>query len=205
MSAEIQELLREKSGIRLDIGGGAHPNQGFVNMDVRPLPQVDIVWDCTRFPWPIPDSSVLCAVTSHLVEHIPPFQADPKLLGLIRLLLEMNIVTESQVAEYIGAYNSTPMFIQFMNEVWRVLKVGGEFAISCPHGRSDGFLQDPSHIHAINETKWAYFDPFEPNTGGMLWRIYRPSPFRIKAIAWDPSANIEVVLVKRSLEEVANA
>lgn len=90
-------------------------------------------------------------------------------------------------------------FINFMNEVWRVLKVGGEFAISCPHGSSQGFLQDPTHCNPCNEATWAYFDPEEPNTRGMLWGIYRPKPWRIKYLTWDPAANIEVVLVKREV------
>jgi SAM-dependent methyltransferase len=187
---EITELLQSKSGIRLDIGCGGAKQSGFVGLDARPLEGVDIVWDVCKFPWPLPDECVLTAISSHLVEHIPPFQADPKLLGLIDLLLTMGVITVEQVANFIGEYNSMPMFIRFMNEVWRVLKVGGEFAISCPHGRSDGFLQDPSHIHAINEAKWAYFDPFEPNTGVMLWNIYKPLPWRLKTIFWEPSANI---------------
>lgn len=201
----IQALLQQKSGIRLDIGcGGNKHGSDWVGMDARSLPGVDIVWDVTRFPWPIPDETVLTAISSHLVEHIPPFQADPKLLGLITLLRESGVISDEQIKQHIGEYDSTPMFIRFMNEVWRVMRSGGEFAIACPHGRSDGFLQDPSHCHAINEAKWAYFDPFEPNTQGMLWGIYRPLPWKIKYIAWDPVANIEVVLIKRSMAEVAN-
>lgn len=203
-SKSIDVLLQSHSGIRLDIGCGAAKQSGFVGLDARPLEGVDIVWDVCRFPWPLGDETVLTAISSHLVEHIPPFQADPKLLGLIQLLVVKGVITEPEVAEYIGEYTSMPMFIRFMNEVWRVLKVGGEFAISCPHGRSDGFLQDPSHIHAINEAKWAYFDPFEPNTQGVLFSIYRPKPWRLKYIAWEPSANIEVVMVKRAMSEVAN-
>lgn len=82
------------------------------------------------------------------------------------------------------------------------MKPGGEFAISCPHGSSQGFLQDPTHCNALNEATWAYFDPFEIRTHGMLYSIYQPKPWRVKYLAFDPSANIEVILVKRSLEEV---
>lgn len=199
----INKLLSENSGIRLDIGCGGNKQPGFVGMDVRDLPGVDIVHDATMFPWPLPDESVLTAIASHLLEHIPPFQADPKLLGLIRLLVDAEIIHPNAVAEYIGDYDATPMFIKFMDEVWRVMKVGGEFAIAVPHGRSDGFLQDPSHCNAINEARWAYFDPFEPNTQGLLWNIYKPKPWRIKHLTWSPDANIEVVLVKRSLTGVA--
>lgn len=199
----INKLLEENSGIRLDIGCGGNKQPGFVGMDVRDLPGVDIVHDVTMFPWPLPDESVLTAIASHLLEHIPPFQADPKLLGLIRLLVNKGIIGANDIDIYIGQYDATPMFIKFMNEVWRVMKVGGEFAIAVPHGRSDGFLQDPSHCNAINEARWAYFDPFEPNTQGLLWNIYKPKPWRIKHLTWSPDANIEVVLVKRSLTEVA--
>lgn len=200
----INKLLEENSGIRLDIGCGGNKQPGFVGMDVRDLPGVDIVHDVTMFPWPLPDESVLTAIASHLLEHIPPFQADPKLLGLIRLLVNKGIIGANDIDSYIGNYDATPMFIKFMDEVWRVMKVGGEFAIAVPHGRSDGFLQDPSHCNAINEARWAYFDPFEPNTQGLLWNIYKPKPWRIKHLTWSPDANIEVVLVKRSLAEVAN-
>lgn len=201
---DIQNLLEKNSGIRLDIGCGANKQPGFIGMDVRPLPGVDIVHDVLKFPWPLPDECVLLAMASHLLEHIPPFQPDPKLIGLIRLLLNNGIIQQEHVWRYIGDFSATPTFIQFMNECWRVMKVGGEFAVVVPHGRSDGFLQDPSHCNAMNEARWAYFDPFEPNTQGQLWSIYRPNPWRLKHLSWDPSANMEVVLVKRSLEEIAN-
>lgn len=168
---DIQELLAEKSGIRLDIGCGAAKQAGFVGMDMRSLDGVDIVHDVESYPWPLPDESVLCATASHLVEHIAP--------------------------QRFG-------FINFMNEVWRVLKVGGEFAIATPHGYSPGYLQDPTHCNPCNEATWCYFDPFDTPTGGMLWRIYRPMPWKVKFLAWEPSANIEVVLIKRALSEVEN-
>lgn len=168
---EITQLLQERSGIRLDIGCGAHPQPGFVGMDIRSLPGVDIVHDIEVYPWPLPDECVLTAVASHLVEHIAPARFG---------------------------------FIRFMDEVWRVLTVGGEFAIATPHGYSPGYLQDPTHCNPCNEATWAYFDPFEPNTQGALWGIYRPMPWRIKYLSWDPSANIEVILVKRDLEEIRN-
>lgn len=160
----VDEIIRGMSGIQLDIGCGAAKQDGFVGMDMRDLPEVDIVHNVTEFPWPLPDESVVRALASHLVEHIPP-------------------------------HNFT--FVNFMNEVWRVMKPGGDFIISCPHGRSEGYLQDPTHCNPCNETTWLYFDPKEHKTNGLLWSIYKPKPWRIKILNWDPSANIEVVLVKR--------
>ncbi len=163
---DIKRILADNAGIRLDIGGGNSPQPGFVNMDKRDLPGVDIVHDAEDIPWPLPDECVLTAMASHLVEHIKPW-----------------------------------LFFDFMDEAWRVMRFDGEFAIATPHGRSSGFLQDPTHCNAINETSWAYLDPLEPYTNGALYRIYRPKPWRIKHLSWSPSANIEVVLVKRREDE----
>jgi len=162
---DIEALLAEKSGIRLDIGGGANPQDGFVNLDKRDLSAVDIVHDVEQYPWPLPDECVLVAMASHLVEHINPAGGG---------------------------------FIRFMDEAWRVMKSGGEFAISCPHGSSQGYLQDPTHCNQINEATWSYFDPECPRVGGRLYEIYRPKPWRIKYLVWSPNANIEVILVKRN-------
>ena len=168
---DIAELLRDKSGIRLDIGCGASPQPGFVGMDVRPLSGVDIVHDCNVHPWPLPDGCVLQAVCSHLVEHIPP-------------------------VAIVDGRTRFP-FVEFMDEVWRVLRDDGELAIAAPHGSSQGFIQDPTHCNAVNETTWLYFDPLEDRAQGSLYRIYRPKPWRIKFLSWSPAANVEVILVKR--------
>lgn len=69
---DIKKLIEEKSGIRLEIGGGANPNPGFVNIDILPLKEVDIVWDMEEFPWPLPDECVITATASHVLEHINP-------------------------------------------------------------------------------------------------------------------------------------
>jgi SAM-dependent methyltransferase len=101
----------------------------------------------------------------------------------------------SHVVEHINPHKFG--FVNFMDEVWRVLKPDAQFAIACPHGASPGFLQDPTHCNALNETTWSYFDPLCPYTGGALYRIYKPKPWRIEHLSWSPAANIEVILSKR--------
>lgn len=169
-NGHVADVLATRSGIQLDIGCGAHPQPGFVGMDIRPLPEVDIVHDIESYPWPLPDNSVVRAMASHLVEHIHPARFG---------------------------------FIRFMDEVWRVLQPGAQFLIATPHGRSEGYLQDPTHCNPCNEITWFYFDPLDPHNDGGLWSIYQPRPWRIQHLTWDPSANIEVVLAKRSYDELA--
>lgn len=86
-------------------------------------------------------------------------------------------------------------FINFMNEVWRLLIYDGQFAISLPYGFSPGYIQDPTHCNPCNEATWAYFDPLSAD--GMLYRIYKPKPWKIQVLNWDVAGNMEVLLLKR--------
>lgn len=162
-SDSVERLIAEHSGIHLDIGCGANKQPGFVGMDIRDLPGVDIVWNWNWYPWPLPDESCMLVMASHVVEHVNPADGH---------------------------------FIEWMNEVWRILKYNGELAISCPHGSSQGFLQDPTHCNSCNEVTWAYFTPENP-----LYTIYEPRPWKLKFLTFDPTTNIEVVLIKIEEEE----
>lgn len=165
--------LTQFEGIQLDIGCGASKTPGFVGMDIQDLPGVDIRHDWNVHPWPLPDACAIRAVASHVIEHVPKVVIDQ---GRTRFPL-----------------------IEFMNETWRVLKPGGEFALALPHGRSDGYMQDPTHASAINEAMFAYFDPGHP-----FYNFYRPRPWRVKFINWSPAGNIEVVLAKLEQEGPEN-
>ena len=157
-----------KPGFFLDIGCGRNKQQGFVGMDAQLLPGVDLVWDVNVHPWPLEDETVKMAMCSHLIEHIP------------------------SVAFIDGKTRN--LFIEFMDEVWRILVPEGEFAIAYPHGSSQGFLQDPTHVHAMNESTWCYFDPLHPTH---FYQFYQPKPWKIKSLSWNPVGNCEVVLIKR--------
>jgi len=98
----------------------------------------------------------------------------------------------SHVVEHIPPHDF--IFVNFMNEVWRVLKPGAEFAIVTPHGWSEGYLQDPTHCNPCSERTWFYFDPEHPSN---FWSFYHPKPWHIRYLSFDPSANVEVILVKR--------
>jgi SAM-dependent methyltransferase len=175
---DIDALLASRSGIKLDICCGAN-KQGadWVGIDIQELPGVDIVWDINVHPWPLPDECVTVAVASHVLEHIPKVVID-------------------------NGRTRWP-FIEVMNEIWRVMKPGGQFLIAVPHGASPGFLQDPTHAAPINEYTFHYFDP--EASGGLLYNFYRPKPWQIKVdergeplFYFDPAANMEIVLVKRA-------
>ena len=193
-TAVLSETLGRAAGIRLDVGCGRNKQPGWIGIDFQPLEGVDIVWDLTKFPWPLESSSVLVAQASHVLEHIPPEAPDPRLVGLIKLLLDKGIISRGELAEYIGEPNPGPLFVRFMDEMWRVMKPGGEFAIVVPHGWSSGYVQDPTHVNPCNENTWVYFVKEHP-----FYQFYSPKPWKIKLLTWDYTASIEVVLVKDEL------
>lgn len=201
MNEQIERLLRDRTGIKLDIGCGETKMPGWVGMDYRQLPGVDIVHNVEQFPWPLPDECAILAMTSHLLEHINPHPGDARIQPLVELLLQKNILTQEEVREKIGEYNAQPVFMRLMDEVWRILKYDGEFVNVFPYAGSQGYWQDPTHVNGINEVTFTYFDPLDEVTGGQLYRIYKPKPWKIKYQAFQKNGFMEVALIKRREDE----
>lgn len=162
----------------MDIGCGRNKQPGFVGIDYVKLPGVDIVHDLEKFPWPLPDESVLTAVCTHVIEHINP---------------------------------QGGTFLKFMDEIWRVLKYGGQCAFVTPHGASRGYIQDPTHCNPCNQVTFTYFDPLDntyfqefPEDNSPYKRyydIYKPKPWKIEKIYWTPTGNIECLMSKRRIDK----
>lgn len=103
-----------------------------------------------------------------------------------------SVVVASHLVEHINPHGG--VFIDFMNEIWRMLKVDGEFILSTPYAGSPGYWQDPTHCNPCSENTWRYFDPLDSSG---LYGIYRPEPWKIKYNTWNTNGNLEVVLTKR--------
>lgn len=196
----IEKILEKYPIPKLDIGCGQSKNAGFIGIDYENHLGVDIVHNVELFPWPIPDNSFYVAVSSHLVEHLNPHSGDARIYKLVQLLIDKKVITEEEVFEYIGEINPGPIFMRFMDEVWRVLKPGAQFSMAFPYAGSPGFWQDPTHINGINEMTWWYFDPEEPKMGGILWSFYKPKPWRIVQSYFSKNGNMEVTLEKREIK-----
>lgn len=57
--------------MRLNLGCGTDVRSGYVNVDMRRLPGVDVVHDLLSFPWPFLDSSADEVLMLDFFEHIP--------------------------------------------------------------------------------------------------------------------------------------
>jgi hypothetical protein len=153
--------------MKLDIACGNHKDLGWVGIDIQQLPGVDIIHDLNVHPWPVESGSVDEAKAWHIVEHIPPVA-----------------VTER---------GTRRPFLEFMDECWRVLKVGARIDIETPYGASDGFLHDPTHCNPCDELTFEHFDP-----DCRRYQTYQPRPWRIIEQRFRRDSNLNVVLEKRA-------
>lgn len=112
--------------------------------------------------------------------------------------IEGEIVTDaicSHLIEHIKPW----LFIDFMNELWRVMRVGGVVAMQAPYGVNHLFVMDPTHCNPVNHATFQYFDPKYP-----LWTIYKPKPWRMAVgfPTWQANGLIEILMEKMSEDEV---
>jgi hypothetical protein len=145
--------------IKLDIGCGENKNRGYVGMDRRALPGVDIIHDLEALPYPLDDECCEEIMASHIIEHIKPW-----------------------------------IFIDVMDELWRLLIPEGRLVLMHPYGINSRFVQDPTHCNPINEVTYQYFDPKHP-----LYTVYRPRPWMIEPgfPKWKVDGDMTCVLRKR--------
>lgn len=84
--SQVKKLLDQfKPHARLDIGCGAHPQEGFIGIDIQKFNSPLIVQhDIETYPWPFPDECFELAMASHVAEHINPAK-----MGFIKWMNEV--------------------------------------------------------------------------------------------------------------------
>ena len=68
----VRQLLRDRAGIKLDLGCGATKQQGWVGLDRRAVKGVDLVHDIETLPWPLPDDCAVTVLCSQLLQYVDP-------------------------------------------------------------------------------------------------------------------------------------
>ncbi len=115
--------------VRVDLACGKRKKEGFIGVDKVATEKTDIVHDLMVFPWPFKDDEVYEFNCEHFVEHIPMTLPSGE-NGLIR----------------------------FMEEAYRCLMPGGTIRFAAPYYSSIEAWQDPTHVRAISERTFVYFD-----------------------------------------------
>jgi len=118
--------------IKVDLACGHNKcGEDWIGVDKVVTPDVNIVHNLNIYPWPFEDNSVDEVNCSHYIEHIPHDVNNGKDLdGLI----------------------------QFMNELYRILKPGGKATITAPYYTSIRTYGDPTHCRAICDWTFLYYN-----------------------------------------------
>ena len=85
----------------------------------------------TKYPWPFEDNSVDEINCSHYIEHIPHDIKNEK--------------------------DDRDGLIQFMDEVYRILKPDGKITIIAPYYKNERAFGDPTHVRFIGDLSFPYW------------------------------------------------
>lgn len=67
MTARVQQLVKKRSGILLDVSLGGEPQPNSVSF-------ADLKRDPRKVPWPLPDRCCHTCVVTHVIDFLPPDQ-----------------------------------------------------------------------------------------------------------------------------------
>jgi hypothetical protein len=141
VAAPILVEAAPRESLRLDLGCGLNPKEGFEGVDLRGEKAKHVV-DLFKFPWPFKDNSVEEIHASHFLEHIPA-----------REIEERDLVDADVGAHFLGQ----DMLFAFMDECYRIMKVDAWMHVVVPSGRSSRAFWDPTHRRFFMQETFLYF------------------------------------------------
>jgi len=99
------------------------------------------------------------------------------------------------IAHYLVQKIKPWLMVDFMNEVWRIVKPGGQFAISMPYANSASFYGDPTNCNQCNESTFYFFDPQFKE----VYAYHEPKPWQIESGSpqWTVGGNLEILMRPR--------
>ena len=126
--------------LRLDLGCGPRPKAGFMGIDLCEAPGVVPFDLASGMPWPFEDESVDALYSSHLIEHLPAGK----------------IAVHGGTVGSIYWLGQRDALCWFMDQAWRVARLGAPFEIRWPALLDDRTKQicltafeDPTHYRFI--------------------------------------------------------
>jgi predicted SAM-dependent methyltransferase len=156
LSTEALRLLESEVELKLDLGCGGSPREGFEGVDLL-APEAKHKVNLFKFPFPWEDDSVSELHCSHFLEHLPAREVEERDMSCD---VEWNREVFSRIV-------GQDFLFAFMDECWRVLRNGAKMTVLVPSARSDRAFQDPTHRRFFNERTFGYFSK--------TWRNGEPS------------------------------
>ena len=117
-SKVINPAALEQPDVRLNLGSGHVPLEGFVNVDMRELPGVDVI--ALLDDLPVHEGSVAEIFSSHVLEHFPKEELTRRLLPYWRSLLRpggMFRAVVPDIAAMASGYSSGTIGFETFREV----------------------------------------------------------------------------------------
>jgi len=133
LSHDLPEPAKPQIPARINIGSGKDYRPGYLNIDINPTLNPDIVLDLAApmdFPVSV-QSPVYGSVT--LAEN------------------QFDQIVAIDVLEHVQ------QLPQLMGNCLKLLREGGQFTILVPYDLSLGAWQDPTHVRGFNENSWLYY------------------------------------------------
>jgi SAM-dependent methyltransferase len=117
------------SALKISLGAGTEPEDGYVNVDIVPLKGIDVLHNLMQYPWPFEDSTAEHIKAKDVIEHMATHLPDGR--------------------------NSV---IAFIEECHRILKPGGKLWIQTPSWDADFLWIDPTHVRGFDIRSFDFFD-----------------------------------------------
>jgi len=133
------ELASSVVELKLDLGSGQSPREGYEGVDLHaPNAKHRVhLWNGESWPWA--DSTVDALHASHVIEHIDA--------------LYLNILDDKGVH-----VRQVDALMFFFSEAWRVAKPGAKFTLIWPALQNVRAFQDPTHRRFIPMQLMGYLD-----------------------------------------------
>ena len=157
VSTPSLSLATSKPPLKLDLGCGQNPKEGFDGVDLygeKAKHKVDLF----KFPWPFEDASVEEINCSHFLEHVPAREIEERDIaahGSTWSTLNPDGGPAMRVRH--DRFLGQDMLFAFMDECYRILKPDCWMHVVVPSGRSNRAFWDPTHRRFFMQETFLYF------------------------------------------------
>jgi len=143
------------STLKLDFGCGPNPREGFIGVDRIKFDKVELLCDLTlpgKFLFSKSDD------VPQLVKYYGPklVEGYPAILGRQPYELPDSSVAEAHASHFLEHLTNVQR-VNFVNELWRILVLGGTCQIIVPHWASNRAYGDPTHQWPPVSEMWFYY------------------------------------------------